>query len=137
LSDIFPVRKSWKGGDALLPLIFNFALEYAIRRVQVNQNGLKLNGTHRFLVYADDVKILGGSVCTMEKHGEALLVASKETGLEENAYKTKETVMSRDQNAGRRMIIDNRSYEKAEQLKYLGKTLTILKSIQEEIKSRL
>ena len=90
---------------------FNFVLEYAIRRVQINQNGLKLNVIHQFLVYADDVNILGGSVCTIKKHAEALLVASKKTVLEVNAHKTKYTVMSRDQNEGRILIIDNKSYE--------------------------
>jgi hypothetical protein len=43
-------------------LLFNFALEYAIRRVQANQGGFKLNGTHQLVVYADDINILGGSV---------------------------------------------------------------------------
>ena len=80
-------------------MLFNFGFEYAIRRVQVNQNGLKLNGTHQLVVYADDVNILGGSVQTTK--GEALVVASKETGLEVNADKTKYMIMSRDKNAGR------------------------------------
>jgi hypothetical protein len=51
--------------DALSPLILNFVLHRAIRRVQVIQDGLKLNGTHQLLVYADDINILGGSVYTL------------------------------------------------------------------------
>jgi len=46
--------------DALSPLLFNFALEYAICRVQVNQDGLTLNGTHQFLIYADDINHIEG-----------------------------------------------------------------------------
>ena len=69
LSDMFPILNDLKQGDALSPLLFNFALQYAIRRVQVIQDGLKLNGTHQFLVYADGVNVLGGSVRTVgEKH---------------------------------------------------------------------
>jgi hypothetical protein len=65
---------------ALLPLLVNFASEYAIRRVQVNQDGLKLNCTHQLLVYDD--YILGGSIHTMKKNKEHTVVAHKEPGLE-------------------------------------------------------
>ena len=46
LSDMFPIRNGLKQEDALSPLLFNFALEYTIGRVQINQDGMKLNGTH-------------------------------------------------------------------------------------------
>jgi len=55
VSDRFPIRNGLKQGDALSPLLFNFSLEYAIRRVQVNQNGLKLKGTHQLLAFADEL----------------------------------------------------------------------------------
>jgi hypothetical protein len=50
LLDMFPPRNGLKQGDALKPLPFNFAFEYAIRRVQVNQDGLKVNGRQHLLV---------------------------------------------------------------------------------------
>jgi hypothetical protein len=84
LSDKFPIRNDLKQGDALSLLLFNFALEYAIGRVQVNQNGLKLNSTHQTLVYAEDVIILGGSVRTIKKISEASVVDSKKSVLELN-----------------------------------------------------
>jgi hypothetical protein len=81
------------------PLLFNFALEYAIRRVQVIQGGLKLNSKHQILVYADDVNALGGSIHIIRKKAKALVVASKETRLEVNADKPGYMVMSREQHA--------------------------------------
>ena len=71
MSDRFPIMNGLKQGDAPSPMLFNFALEYAIRRVQVNQDGLKLNGTHQLLAYADGVNILGGSICTLKENAEA------------------------------------------------------------------
>ena len=68
VSDGFPIRKGLKQGDALTSVLFNFALEYAIRRVQVNRDGLKLNGTHQMLAYADDVNTLGGSIHTLKEN---------------------------------------------------------------------
>ena len=59
LTNMFPIRNGLKQGDALSPFLSNFALEYAITRVQVNQDGLKLNNTHQIFVYANDVNILG------------------------------------------------------------------------------
>ena len=64
---MFPIRNSLKEGDALSRLLFKFALVYAIRKVQVNQNGFKLNGTHQLLVYANDFNVLGGSVHTIKE----------------------------------------------------------------------
>ena len=78
LSDMFPVRNGLKQGDTLSPLLFNFALENAIRKVQVNQDGLKLNGTHQLLAYADDVNILGGNAHTVKENAETLVGATKE-----------------------------------------------------------
>jgi hypothetical protein len=59
LSGVLHIKNGLKQGDALSSVLFNFALEYAIRRVQVNQDGLNLNGTHQLLVYADEGKYIG------------------------------------------------------------------------------
>ena len=76
-------------------MLFNFVLENAIKRLKENQDGLKLSGKYHLLFYADDVNILGGSVRSIEKNMDTLVVANKKTGLEVNADKTKYMVMSR------------------------------------------
>jgi len=136
---MFTIKIGLKQREALSPLLFNFALKYAIRRVRVNQYGLKLYGTHQLLVCADDVNIMGGGVHTIRKNTKALLVDSKETGLEVNGDTTMYMVMSRDQNAGRshNMNNDDSSYERVVQFKYLETTLTYRSSIREQIKSIL
>jgi hypothetical protein len=81
----FPIQNGLqvKQGDALSPLLFNFALEYAIRKVQENHVELKLNGTHQLLVYVDDVNLLEDNIDTTKKNTQTLIDASKEIGLEE------------------------------------------------------
>jgi hypothetical protein len=97
---------------------------------------LKLNGTHQLLVYADDVNMLGGSIHTIKKNTKALVIVSKQIGLEVNAEKTKYVVMSRDQNAGQNVNtqIGNKSFVTVAQFKYLGTTLMNNNSIHEEIR---
>jgi hypothetical protein len=70
LPESFPIQNGLKQGDALSPLLFNLALEYAISKVQKNQVGLKLNETHLLLAYAADVNLLGDNLDAIKKSTE-------------------------------------------------------------------
>jgi hypothetical protein len=78
LSDNFPIQNNLKQGDALSPLLFNFAIQCAIRKVQENQVGLQLNGTNQLLVCADDLHLLGDNTDKIKKNTENLIEARKE-----------------------------------------------------------
>jgi hypothetical protein len=113
LSDSFPIENDLKQGDALSPLLFSFALENYIMKVQESQVGLKLNGTHQLLACADDVNLLGDNIDTIKKNTQILIDVSKEVCLEINVEKTKHMLLSRHQNVGenRNIKIANRLFE--------------------------
>jgi hypothetical protein len=98
-----------------------------MRKVEGNEIGLELNGTHQLLVYADN------------DNSETLLEASRDIGLEINAEKTKHMIKSRYPNSGQNqnVRITNESFEMVAKFKQLGATLTNQNDIRDEIKSRL
>jgi hypothetical protein len=94
--------------------------------------GLKLNGTHQHLTYADDVNLLVDNIDTINKNTQTLIHVSKEVGLEVTVEKTKYMLVSHYQNAGQNQDIQraNRMFEYVSQFKYLGMTVTSQNLIQ-------
>jgi Reverse transcriptase (RNA-dependent DNA polymerase). len=83
LSSSFPIKNNLQQGDALSPMLFNFALKYAVRKVQETRLGLDMNGTHQVLAYADDVNLIG-DIRTIERNADVLLNACQNIGLPVN-----------------------------------------------------
>ena len=138
-SDAIQINCGRKQGDSLSPLLFNFALEYAIRRVQENGIGLELNGKHQFLVYVDDANMLGENLQTVQETTEIAIKASKDIGLEVNSEKAKYMITSCHRKVGQNpnRVIGNLWFENVKKFKYLGVTVTNTTDIREEIKRRI
>jgi hypothetical protein len=90
----------WKNKDALSPVIFNFAAECVIKRVEETRAGLKLNVTRQLLAYADDVNLLRDNIDTIIKNTETLIQVIKEVNSEINVENAKYRLLSHHQNAG-------------------------------------
>jgi hypothetical protein len=97
LLDSFPIQNSLNEGDASSPLLFNYASEHAIRKVQETPVGLKFNGTY-FLAYADYVNLMGDNI--LRKNTENLFDTIKEVDLEVDIGRTKYMLRYRQQNIG-------------------------------------
>jgi hypothetical protein len=140
-TDNLPIQNGLKPGDALCSQLFNFAIEYAITKVQGNQEGLKLNGIYQLLIYANDVNLLGGNIDTIKKSIDNLIDDCKDIGLEVNTERTKNTciLLSHHQNSGENhdMKVANICFDNGAQIKYLGTRVTNQNLIQEEIKREL
>ena len=136
LSSSFPIENGLKQGDALSPLTFNFALEYAIRKLEETRLALDMNSNHRILTYVDDVNLIGDDIRTIERNADVLLNACKDIGLVVNTGKTKYMEIGRHRGviANAHIKIGSNSYEKVKTFKYLGSLLTNKNFIQEEIK---
>jgi hypothetical protein len=136
LADNFPFQNGLKQ-RCLFATDFDYVLEYPIKKVEENQVGLILNGTHQLLVCADDVNLLGDNIDTMKKNTETLIDAIKDVDLEVNPKKDK--LLSREHNAGplHHIKIAAKCFENVAQFRYLETTITNETLIQEEIKGRL
>jgi hypothetical protein len=117
---------------------FNFALQYAITKVQENQVGLKLNGTNQLLVYADDVNLLGDNIDSIKTNTETLIDTSKGMGLEVYSEKTKSMLLPRQVKTTLKSKQTSKQLERNEaQFRYVETTVTKRNLIPEEIKFRL
>ena len=113
---VFPIENGFKQRDDLSPLLFNFAQEYAIRKVQETRLGLDMNGfhQHQIVAYVDDVNLIDDDIRTIERNAEVLLNAYKDIGLAVNTKKTKYMEIGRHwgMTANEHIRIGSNSYEK-------------------------
>jgi hypothetical protein len=122
LSEFFPIHNGLRQGDALSPLLFNFALEYAIEKIGTSDLGLSLNGNVQVCTYADDIAEMGDTEETVAGNTEILMEASNQLGVKVNVYQS--------------FTVAGKSFERVKEFAYLGALITDRNYIKSELEKR-
>ena len=137
LSPSFETAIGLRQGDSLSSLLFNLCMEKITRNVRINPGGTIFNRTRQYLVYADDVVILGRSEEYIEKTLEEMAAITHQIGLQMNDTKTKYMINRQDEYKIKVIELMGKKYKKVESFKYLGSVMTSLNDIKSEIKSKI
>ena len=122
LSDPFEILNGLKQGDALSTILFNLVLEYVVRSVIENGEGLTFNGIVQLLAYADDIDLLGDSREIVKRNAERLMRAGEEVGMEFSEEKTKYMLVDRAGEVPDRgdLEVKDMTFERVRVFRYLG-----------------
>lgn len=133
------VSQGLKQGDGLAPMLFNLALEYAMRRARADTRATFMEKSVQITGYADDLNILGRSIITIKEAFNNLEEAAKEVGLTVNEHKTKLVVQckKRKSRIGQNITIGNYNFEVVNNFTYLGSNITANNDEGQEVQKRV
>jgi len=139
VSDEFPVTTGLRQGDALLPALFNIALELVVRKVLIQAKGIKMNNNNELTVvaYADDIVLIAESEDDLRNTTSTLLNEGKEIGLKINESKTKYMILSRRNHNINYLKVDDHKFKRVQSFKYLGTEINESANSHEEVKKRI
>lgn len=136
-SATFEVKTGVRQGDGLSPILFNIALEEALKEVNKTNLGIKIIKNISVLAFADDVVILAENKRDLEDMTKTLILETKTVGLKINDDKTKFMYFGRNQDNSRYFTVENHNFEKVNEFKYLGTIISSNNSEQSEIQNRI